>query len=466
MTDPNVPSAPATAALDRTIATSTHAERAARGRDARTRVKRSSASAWRLADDRPDPLALLEAQNATRFPDLVPLRWGRMVADPFAFFRGSAAVMAADLASLPVSGLVVQACGDAHLQNFGLYASPERALMFDLNDFDETLPGPWEWDVARLITSVVLAVRSRALGAEAERDAALRGAEGYRSAMAEFATMGTLEVWYRHADVAAAMEVLTGEARRVTEKAVVKAQRRTGLQALERLTELRDGVRVIVDDPPVVDHEFVPTDEVAPAALLERYLGTLPDDRRALVERYTFVDAARKVVGVGSVGTHCFIAVGVTDPTSDDAIILQVKEATTSVLSPYLGESGYSTHGHRVVSGQRMMQATSDLFLGWTSLDGRDFYVRQLRDMKGSFDTVSATGAWIADYAEACGRTLARAHARSGDPIAIASYLGSSDRYGRSITDFALRYADIAERDHALLRAAVDSGRLPALEGV
>ncbi len=421
--------------------------------------------AWRPAQEGRDPLALLGAQNATRFPDLVPLRWGRMVADPFAFYRGSAAVMAADLASLPVSGLVVQACGDAHLQNFGLYASPERALVFDLNDFDETLPGPWEWDLARLATSVVLAVRERAHGTAAEIDAALRCGEAYRDSMAEFAGLSTLDLWYRHADVVESMERLTGEARKVTEQAVTKARRRTGLQALSKLTEMRNGRRVIVDDPPVVDHEFVPTDEVAPAALLSRYLETLTDDRRRLVERYTFVDAARKVVGVGSVGTHCFIAVGVTDPESDDAIILQVKEATTSVLSPYLGESGYSTHGHRVVSGQRMMQATSDLFLGWTSFDGRDFYVRQLRDMKGSFDTVAMTGAWIGDYGEACGRTLARAHARSGDAKAISAYLGDSDKFAKSLGEFAMRYADLAEHDHALLRTAIDEGRFDAVEG-
>ena len=453
------------ARLDDSIASLTHDERRARGKDARSRATRSNIADWRPSDHRPDPLALLDAQNATRFPDLVPLRWGRMAADPFAFYRGSAAVMAADLSTIPVSGLVVQACGDAHLQNFGLYASPERAIVFDLNDFDETLPGPWEWDLARLATSFVLAVRSRSLGPDAERAAVLRCGEGYRAAMVEFAGLSTLDVWYRHADAAVAMDLLSGETRAVAEKAVTKARRRTGLQALERLTELRDGHRVIVDDPPVVDHLFIPTDDVAPAALLERYLGTLSDDRRALVERYTFVDAARKVVGVGSVGTHCFISVGVTDPESDDAIILQVKEATASVLSPYLGESGYSTHGHRVVSGQRMMQATSDLFLGWTSLDGRDFYVRQLRDMKGSFDPASATGSWISDYAEVCGRTLARAHARSGDPIAIAAYLGSSDRYARSMVEFALRYAELAEADHALLRAAVDDGRFPAIKG-
>jgi len=453
--------------LGRVDPASSRAERRARGRQARRRSPRSGPGRWEPAVDRPDPIALLDGQNAGRFPDLVPVRWGRMVASPFAFFRGSATVMAADLAGSADSGLVTQVCGDAHLQNFGLFASPERRLLFDLNDFDETLPGPWEWDVKRLATSVVLALRANGHDAARQTDAVVACAAAYRAAMARHAQMSSLEIWYSAVDVDDELTQMIGTSRRRLARLADKARRRTTLQAIDRLTEEVDGRRRIIDDPPIVEHRPESMDLHDIRAMTDEFRTTLPEERRYLFDRFALSDIARKVVGVGSVGTHCWIALAVGDSDEVDPLFLQIKEATRSVLEPWIGRSAHRHHGQRVVTGQRMMQAASDLFLGWmTSSEGRDYYVRQLRDMKGSFRTEAMSGADIGEYARRCAAVLARAHARSGDPVAIAGYLGTGDVFDTAIAAFARTYADQAERDHDRLRKAVDSGRIAALEGV
>lgn len=415
--------------------------------------------------DRPDPLRILKAQNRNRYPDLVPLRWGRMVASPFTFFRGAAAVMAADLASTPVSGLMVQACGDAHLQNFGLFASPERNLLFDVNDFDETLPGPWEWDIKRLAASVVLAGRDAGLREAACADAVMRAVGDYRAMMAVYAEMSQMEVWYARVDSEAIMALLPETGRGVGEKIAEKARRRTTMHALQRLTEVVDGRRRIIDDPPVVEHLAASTAGNTVQVIVDRYRETLTEERRLLFERFELVDVARKAVGVGSVGTHCHIALCSADSADDDPLFLQIKEANRSVLEPHLPASLFINQGQRVVVGQRYMQAASDLFLGWTRYRNRDFYVRQLRDMKGSIDLTGLAPAALSTYAGVCGWTLARSHARTGDPVAISAYLGAGDSFERALVTFAHAYADQTERDHARLRAAVDSGAIDALEG-
>lgn len=442
-------------------------ERRREGREARRRTRRTDLGEYAPAADRPDPIALLDAQNATRFPDLVPVRWGRMAASPFAFYRGSAALMARDLAGSPDSGLVTQVCGDAHLQNFGLFASPERRLLFDLNDFDETLPGPWEWDVKRLGASLVLASRD-AGGSRAEQRAAAEACvRSYRESMGSYADMTTTEVWYSKVDVDDALPQMVGDRRERMTTVADKARRRTSLQALDRLTAVVDGHHRIVDDPPLVEHrsDLMDIDDIR--AMVAEYRSTLAEDRRLLFDRYRIVDIARKVVGVGSVGTHSWIALAVADSEEDDPLFLQIKEATRSVLEPYVGRSVHSNHGQRVVVGQRMMQAASDLFLGWTrSNEGRDYYVRQLRDMKGSIALERLSQTDLASYGERCASVLARAHARTGDPVALAAYLGRGEVFDRALTTFSLEYADQAERDHAALRAAIDSGRIEAAEGI
>jgi len=442
-------------------------QRRERGKGARSRARRSDLGRWEPADDRVDPIGLLDAQNATRFADLVPLRWGRMVASPFAFFRGSAAVMAADLASTPVSGIVTQVCGDAHLQNFGLFASPERRLLFDLNDFDETLPGPWEWDVKRLATSIVLAMRANGVEATRQLDAAVACARAYRQSMAALSRMSSTEVWYSKVDVDETLTELVGASRSKLARVADRARRRTTMQALERLTTVVEGRRRIVDDPPIVEHMPDAMDAYDVRAMVDEYRTTLPEERRYLFDRFGIVDIARKVVGVGSVGTHCWIALATADSEQDDPLFLQIKEATRSVLEPFVGRSAHRHHGQRVVVGQRMMQSASDLFLGWmTSVEGREYYVRQLRDMKGSLRTEAMSVADLTAYGKRCATVLARAHARSGDPLALAGYMGRSTSFDVAIGAFARAYADQAERDHALLRRAVDAGRVPAVEGI
>jgi uncharacterized protein (DUF2252 family) len=441
-------------------------KRRERGRAARRVAPRGSHAEWAPAPDRPDPVDLLETQARDRIQELMPIRYSRMMASPFAFMRGSAIIMANDLASTPKTGIQAQLCGDTHLMNFGAYASPERALLFDVNDFDETLPGPWEWDIKRLAASFVVAGRHNGFDAADCREAARASAASYRRRMAEFSEMGELEVWYTRVGAEEVSGLLTDAKKKTTKKvnkAVRKARGRDSLQALSKLTRVVDGRRMIIDDPPLLVR--IPEEDDIRAqvyAILESYKRTLQDDRRHLLERYRFVDAARKVVGVGSVGTRAYVVL-LEGRDENDPLFLQVKEAGTSVLENYVKSNTYEHHGHRVVAGQRLMQAASDIFLGWfRGTGGRDFYWRQLKDMKGSANVEGMSPDELVLYGGLCGWTLARAHARSGDRVEIAGYLGKSERFDRAIADFARAYADQIERDHAALCAAVKSGRLPA----
>jgi uncharacterized protein (DUF2252 family) len=450
--------------------------RAEAGKAARSRAPRSSHGEWEPAADRPDPLAVLGRQERSRVPELVPLRHERMAASPFAFFRGAAAVMAVDLAETAVSGLTVQACGDAHLSNFGVFAAPDRQLVFDLNDFDETLPGPWEWDLKRLAASFAIAGRERGFERD-ERLATVRAAVArYRQAMRGFAAESSLAVWYERLDVEAALAEVEAEdpdSTKQVRRSLEKARRKDNLRALDKLTERVDGELRIVSEPPLI----VPVEELSPkseAATVEaglrevlfRYRGTLPRDRRHLLDRYRFRHLARKVVGVGSVGTRAWVAL-LTGEDDGDPLFLQAKEAEASVLEPFAGASEFTNHGQRVVEGQRLMQAASDIFLGWCpaiGVDGarRDFYLRQLWDGKRSVDVEALSPRGLEVYARICGWTLARAHARSGDRVAIAAYLGRGDRFDRAIAEFSERYADQNERDHAALVNAIRSGATDA----
>jgi uncharacterized protein (DUF2252 family) len=484
-------------------------ERRATGRGTRDRVPPSSHSGWQAAADRPDPVALLEEQNTTREPDLVPVRHGRMMVSPFTFYRGAAKVMAADLKDTPVAGLVVQLCGDAHLSNFGMFASPERRLLFDLNDFDETLPGPFEYDVKRMAASFTIAGRNNGFATADSRAATLASVAAYREAMEEFAQLSTMDLWYSHYDEDRLQALIHGalaevsteakkdkkakaakkkepkdvkqqkiarEAAKRAEKNLAKAHTRDSLQALSKLCEVVDGEYRIVSQPPVVvpARDLASTygmsqDEVMPMIRdqLRAYRATLQYDRRHLLEKFEVVDAARKVVGVGSVGTRAFIVL-LQGRDEHDPLFLQVKEATSSVLEAYLPKSRFRQHGERVVQGQRLMQAASDIYLGWTK--GRDvsrnFYWRQLRDMKGSALVELMAPFTLTHYGRLCGWTLARAHARTGDPVAIAEYLGSSDEFDRSILDFCERYANQNQEDYENFAAAIRAGRLQAVEGV
>ena len=500
-------------------------DRKARGLEARDKAALSGHGGWRPAADRPDPVAALKEQDASREPDLVPVRHGRMMASPFTFYRGAAKIMAADLRDTPVAGLEAQLCGDAHLSNFGLFASPERLLMFDVNDFDETLPGPFEYDVERMAASFTIADRNNGYSPAGTRAATLESVRAYREAMASFAQMGTMDIWYAHLDQAELMaqmraiaagtakqektakrqekadkqqkapkkarkraakrEKATEERERAekraqkrTQKTGEKARNRDSLQALSKLCEVVDGQYRIVSQPPLIvpERDLAATfglspDQVMPAIheQFRAYRATLQDDRRKLLERFQIVDMARKVVGVGSVGTRDYIVL-LQGRDEHDPLFLQVKQATASVLEANLRRSRYRQHGERVVQGQRMMQAASDIYLGWTKGVGTDarrhFYWRQLRDMKGSVDVGALRPPGLVFYARTCGWTLARAHARSGDPVAIAEYLGDSDAFDTSITDFSERYADQNERDYAEFVQAVRSGELEAVEGV
>jgi len=441
---------------------------------------RTSHGGWKPAPDRPDPIALLRAQDESRLEDLVPIRWGRMSASPFTFYRGSAALMAADLAPVPRTGLEVQLCGDAHLANFGLYGSPERAVLFDVNDFDETLPGPFEWDLKRLAASFVLASRENGFDEDVARETALAAVRSYREHMTAYAEMRELDVWYSRvvADDLLEMERASHAAKapsgsvdkagiKRTEKDLAKTRSRDNLQAAGKLTEVVDGVRRIVDQPPLVMHMEGLQDAALIHSLFDVYKRTLADDRRTLLDRFDIVDVARKVVGVGSVGTRCFIGL-LLGRDLDDPLFLQIKEAGPSVLEPYLGRSRFTHAGHRVVAGQRLMQAASDIFLGWMTgkPEGRQFYWRQLRDMKGSLDTALLRPPGMEILATLCGWTLARGHARSGRRVAIASYLGVSGRFDQAIADFAQAYANQAEKDHAALLKAIEQGRIPVESGI
>jgi uncharacterized protein (DUF2252 family) len=453
-------------------------ERVALGKAARTIAPRSTQDALDV-DHARDPIALLEQQGRSRVPELLPIRYGRMLASPFAFFRGAAVVMAHDLATTASPGLRAQLSGDAHLLNFGGYASPERDLVFDLNDFDETLAGPFEWDVKRLATSFELAARERAFQ-EADRADAVTGVvRAYREAIRRFATMGDLEVWYARLDAGAvAAELAAGHDAKLAktfEHSVARAQANDGKRALASLTHRVGGELRFVSEPPLIvplrelfDNDQADDLEAQIRSIYRVYRHSLPHDRRTLLERFRYVDLARKVVGVGSVGTRCWMML-MLGRDENDPLLLQIKEAEPSVLEPLLGGSRFANHGQRVVEGQRLMQATSDIFLGWShaaeGFDGpRDYYVRQLRDWKSSVDLQSILPSGLAAYAKACGWTLARAHARSGDRIALAAYLGGSDRFDRAVARFASSYADLSERDHQSLVRAVSDGRITAVE--
>ncbi|WP_405959717.1 DUF2252 domain-containing protein [Streptomyces sp. NBC_00024] len=455
------------------------AGRAAYGRDARKRASRSC-HGWFEADkdhERADPIEVIERQSATRLTELVPIRYGRMLESPFRFYRGAAAIMASDLGSLPNTGLTVQLCGDAHLLNFRLLASPERHLVFDINDFDETLPGPFEWDVKRLAASFAIAGRANGFSADEQNGAVRTCVKAYRRRMREFAGMRTLDIWYAQDDADRLGELVASsmdkESRRRTAEATAKARTRTHLQAFEKLTRVTAEGRLIAPDPPLI----TPLRDLlaAPAAegqekelqnVLDQYVRTLSSERRHLLRHYHVVDIARKVVGVGSVGTRCWIVL-LLGRDDTDPLLLQAKEAQESVLSAQLGGDSYDNQGRRVVSGQRLIQTTSDIFLGWThvvGLDGleRDFYVRQLRDWKGIARPETMDPGLLRLFARLCGASLARAHARSGDPIAIAAYLGGSDRFDRALAEFAQSYADRNERDFEALGVAAHTGRVHA----
>lgn len=442
-------------------------ERRARGRALREKTPRRSHAFWAEAPNRPDPVALLEAQAATRLPDLVSIRYARMRVSPFAFLRGSAVVMAQDLAQTPQTGIQTQLCGDSHCSNFGAYASPERTLLFDINDLDETYPGPWEWDIKRLAASVFVAGRSNGFADAENRNAVIAAGRSYRQHMAEFADIPTLDVWYARVTADDLLALLTDkQTQKRAQKQVAKVRQRTSLQALAKLTEVVDEHRIIANDPPLVMRV---TEEALWAEvrnLFEKYMQTLRGAQRHVLDRFQIVDVARKVVGVGSVGTRCYMVL-LTGRDDDDPLFLQVKEAEASVLQAHLAKSVYKHQGERVVAGQELMQAASDIFLGWmTGPAGRHFYWRQLRDMKGSVEVENLSSTNLALYAELCGRALARAHARaSGNAVEIAGYLGRSDSFDQAIASFAEAYANQTERDYQALLAAIKSGRIVAATG-
>jgi uncharacterized protein (DUF2252 family) len=423
-------------------------ERAEMGRRLRAQVPRSRHADWTPPPRRRDPVEILRVQEAGRVASLLPIRHQRMALSTFTFFRGAAAIMAEDLATTPACGLRVQACGDAHLANFGIYATPERRVVFDVNDFDETVQAPFEWDVKRLATSLVVAGRDRGF-ARAECKAAARAAvAAYRERMAACAGMGHLEVWYARLDAEELVKLSERAANgRLASDVLRKAQRATSLGVLDKLTAVVDGERRIIDSPPLIEHLPQPGDGVDAAAVIGEYVASLSDATRMVLGRYRLVDWARKVVGVGSVGTDDAVVLLLGDSDSDP-LFLQVKEASASVLEPFAGASPYDNHGRRVVAGQRLIQSASDLFLGWTRLAEHDYYVRQLRDMKGSVPVEKLSAQELALYGRACGEALALGHARSGDPAAISAYLGSGDRFDCAIAAFAGAYADQNAADY------------------
>ena len=450
--------------LPTTIRRGTVEERGAAGREARKRRPRSGLKDWSPAPDRPDPVAVLAGQETARVQALLPLRHTRMSASAFAFYRGGAAIMAGDLASLPDSGLVTQLCGDAHLSNFGVFAAPDRSLVFDVNDFDETHPGPFEWDVMRLATSFVLAGRDLAMDAAVVADAARASAQGYRNQMAVYAGMADVDIWYDRVDVEKVMQWAEEEGlqrSKVVQKATSKARSRTAWSAIAKMTTSVDGQRRFLNLPPLL---MPKPDDPSLLDLLDtlmtQYRQTLPHDRQHLLLRYHAIDFAHKVVGVGSVGMLAFVIL-MQGRDENDLLVLQAKQAVRSVLEPYTAPSVYPMAGERVVAGQQLMQAASDIFLGWVrGIAGHDYYVRQLRDMKFAPDPAAFTPEKLRGFALLCGRTLARAHARGGDSVAIAGYLGTSEKFDTGIRDFALAYADQVARDFTAYQQAIADGRV------
>lgn len=458
-------------------------ERLNTGKDLRRQAPRGSHGDWSPAVDRSDPISLLQAQDVSRVQELVPIKYGRMLASPFAFLRGSAAVMAADLASSPATGIEAVLCGDAHLSNFGLFASPERRLIFDINDFDETFPGPWEWDLKRLAASAVVAGRENDFSEKKCRSLAFDIARTYAFAMGKFSEMHTLDVWYYHVDadsVLVVFEKTSKQGKKRAKKLVSKARSKTHQQTLQKLTRMENGKRRIINDPPLLiplrdlrdkiklsDAELRAMTEQVVESAWKQYLDSLPDERRFLLMRYQIVDAALRVGGVGSVGTRVSIVL-LEGSHADDALILQLKEAGASVLEPYGAKRHYENHAERVVTGQRLMQATNDIFLGWHSSDltDRDYYWRQLKDMKGSAEVSAMDYDSFRTYTGICAWCLAHAHARTGDEASIFGYIGKNDSFSEAIGDFAVAYADQTERDYQLLVEAVKSGRVAAETGV
>ncbi|MBV9309786.1 MAG: DUF2252 domain-containing protein [Solirubrobacterales bacterium] len=458
------------------------AERISRGKQARAETPRSSHAAFEPSKNRADPLELLERQAQTRVPELVPIRYGRMLVSPFTFYRGAAKIMAHDLADTPRSGFTVQCCGDAHLSNFGLFASPERRLVFDLNDFDETLPGPWEWDLKRLAASMLIGARDNGFRVKDQERIVLETVREYRTAIRRFAGMGNLEMWYAHAEIEPLLREWSRSLKprmvKESEKTIAKARTRDSMSAFSKLTHAVDGQPRIVDQSPLI----VPLELLAKGSdrdevlallrgLLRSYRDTLDFPRRLLLDQFELTDFARKVVGVGSVGTRAWIAL-LFGRDRNDPLFLQMKEAEASVLEEPLGGSQFANHGERVVVGQRVMQASSDIFLGWvhalSAIDGleRDFYGRQLRDWKGSAEIEQMIPLGMVMYGRLCGQTLARAHARSGDRIAIGAYMGNGNSFDRALLEFSIAYADQNERDYQQLVAAVKSGKIKAQTGL
>jgi len=459
------------------------AERREKGRALRKQVPRTSHGDWKPAADRPDPLSLLQAQDERRIQHLLPIKYGRMLESPFAFLRGSAVVMAADLADSPATGLQTMLCGDAHLSNFGVFATPERSLVFDINDFDEAFPGPWEWDLKRLAASAVVAGRNNGFSEKWCRKLATSVAETYRLTIDKFAKLHTLDVWYYHVSMDAVLDVFdksSKQGRKSAQKMAKKARSHTHEQTMEKLTHLEDGRRRIDSDPPLLvpfrelelekllsKADFKESTEKVIADAWAQYLDSLPTERSFLLQRYRIADAALRVGGVGSVGTRCNIAL-LEGGAEDDALILQLKEAGPSVLQAYLPKRQEFQHAERVVVGQRLMQAASDIFLGWhrSSAGGRDYYWRQLKDMKGSLEVANMDEEGLQTYLKVCCHCLARAHARTGDAAGIDGYLGSNDSFAEAIADFAVAYADQTEHDYQALADAVKSGRIAAETGI
>lgn len=438
------------------------AQRMADGERRREEVPLEAHATWAPAENRPDPVDLLQAGDANRLPGLLPIRYGRMSASPFAFLRGSAVVMASDLSTVPTTSIQTQLCGDAHLANFGAYATPERNLVFDVNDFDETLPGPFEWDVKRLAASAYVAARGNGCREPQSAAAALAAAQSYRTHITAYAEMGYLTTWYSRLDADLVLEAMPTAAHHPIAHEFEKARHHDSIEALHKLTGVVNGRLQIIDAPPLIEHD-ADQDQVSHflRTLVREYLASLPEDRRTLLVRYGYVDFARKVVGVGSVGTRCYIVL-MMGADHDDPIIFQIKEAGASALEQYLPRSRYAQHGRRIVRGQQLMQAASDMFLGWGHVSPTHFYVRQLRDMKASIDPAKLTSHELRRYSTLCGWALARAHARAGDPALIAGYLGQDDTFDQAMAAFAAAYADQNDRDYAVLLDAIAAGRVQA----
>ncbi|HEV8050743.1 MAG TPA: DUF2252 domain-containing protein [Thermoplasmata archaeon] len=440
----------------------TRRERYEAGKALRRRIPRSAHAGWKAPPDRPDPITLLEDSSRGRIPALVPIRYGRMSLSSFGFLRGSATVMACDLASTPTTGLRVQLCGDAHVGNFGVFATPERDRVFDANDFDETLPGSFEWDLKRLAASLVVAARQNRLPKRAGWEAGVAATRSYRERMRTFSSERYYDVWYSHIDLRHIPAAVDRRGRQLLGRALRRARRQTGLYAFPQLAEHVGGGFRIRDDPPLIVH-YQGRDEIALAErTLRRYRRSLPEERRVLLDRYELVDIAQKVVGVGSVGTDCSVLLLLGDSDVADPLFLRLKEAVASVFEPYAGPSRFGSHAERVVVGQHLVQQASDVTLGWSSSAGRDYYVRQLRDMKFSSDVAGMGPKTLVGQAELCGASLARAHARTGDPAMISGYLGDKATFDEAVASFATGYADQTVADHRALVRAIRRGRIPA----